>query len=174
MDSNLIVQGVYDGVHPAMLLERAICAFDGVFMIPKGTVSSAFKERLHTTILRHTPNFRCSAARAVLTGAIPGIPPVVAQVHSSSVKRIQQALCLLDIMETMVAEENHAEQDTEAGSSDGRRVQGPKHARHPQKRRVRIPQGRQKSGAVAGEKALQEIVTAEQEVYRRAEGETDG
>ena len=162
MDGAPIVKGVYDNVHPALVLERALCALEGVFKIGKGTASTKFKEHLHQTILHgYSKGFRCSAARAILTGAIPGIPMPVAEVHSSSVKRIQQALCLLDLFETMAAEGlTKAQQPPEVTPNK-------KPAQKPRKRRKPAVQGRQPKIPVGCEQALREVVTAEHEIRQR-------
>lgn len=144
------VVGVYEGTHPSLLLERALFAFQSVLMIPAPVVSRKFREHLHKAIIAGHPGLRCSAARAILEGRIPGVPRPTAEQHSSSAKRIQQTLCLLDIFETIAhvyiqeQEQNDAKQDQKTSPGDGRC--GPRKglARYPKKGRPRVSRGRQK------------------------------
>lgn len=162
------VEGVYEREHPAILLERTLYAFQSVLMIPKPIVSRKFCKVLHEAILKDYPGLRCSAARAILEGRIPGIPKPTAEVHSSSVKRIQQALCLLDIFETIAhtylekEEKDRAQQDSKATPGHGRRGLRKRYPGNSKKGRRGIPRSRQTVREVSGQ-APEETNLAERE-----------
>jgi hypothetical protein len=82
-------------------MTRILHAFMSVFGLPSGRVSTEFRAALQKMIDSEYPDFRCSTARAVLEGRIPGIPAPVT-LHREQ-KQLRQALFLLDALETMAA-----------------------------------------------------------------------
>jgi hypothetical protein len=91
----------YEDTPRAITMARILQAFMSVFGLPPGRVSTEFRAALQKTIDSQYPNFRCSTARAVLEGRIPGVPSPVT-LHREQ-KQLKQALFLLDALETMAA-----------------------------------------------------------------------
>lgn len=91
----------YESTPRAITMTRILQAFLSVFGLPSGRVSTEFRAALQKTIDVEYPYFRCSVARAVLEGRIPGVPPPLT-LHREQ-KQLRQALFLLDALETMAA-----------------------------------------------------------------------
>lgn len=91
----------YEGQPVSLTMTRILCAFEAVFGIVPGRVSSEFRVKLQTCVDEHYPALRCSTARAILEGRIPGIEAPVSLQREQ--KHLRQALFLLDALETMAA-----------------------------------------------------------------------
>ena len=121
-------ESVYGEDDKGLTLERVLYAFQTVLGIPRGIVQTPFKRHLYSLIQDEYPRFRCSALRAVLEGRIPGIPKPVEPIHPQWRKKVQQALYLLDLCETIVhkhiEEKKHAVKNKETGTYDGSKMKG--------------------------------------------------
>jgi len=82
-------------------MHRLLNAFQGMFQVPPAVISTKFRAIMREVVQEEYPNFRCSAARAILEGKIPGVPKPVAPIHPAWKKRVQQSLYLLDLFETI-------------------------------------------------------------------------
>ena len=82
-------------------MHRLLNAFQGVFRVPPAVINTKFRAVMREVVEEEYPHFRCSAARAVLEGRIPGVPKPVAPIHPAWKKRVQQSLYLLDLFETI-------------------------------------------------------------------------
>ncbi len=95
------VVGVYEKIPRGLTEARLFAAFQSMFGIPPGVIRTPFKRILREVIEEEYPHFRCSSARAVLDGLVPGIPKPVDRIHPVWVKRVRAALYLLDVFETV-------------------------------------------------------------------------
>jgi hypothetical protein len=91
----------YEGQPVSLTMTRILCAFEAVFGIAPGRVSPLFRAQLQDCVNKNYPALRCSTARAILEGRIPGIEAPVSLQREQ--KHLRQALFLLDALETMAA-----------------------------------------------------------------------
>lgn len=98
----MALEGVYDE-GKSLTERRVLHAFQSIFGLPMGIISSEFRRVLHEVIEEEYPHLRCSAARAVIENRIPGISPVVGVVQPQWRKRLLHALYLMDLLETVAA-----------------------------------------------------------------------
>lgn len=96
------LEGVYDE-NRGITEIRVLNAFQTIFGLPKAIISSKFRRVIHEVVEEEYPNFRCSAARALIENRVPGIPPIVGVIQPQWRKRVLHTLYLMDLFETIVA-----------------------------------------------------------------------
>lgn len=91
---------VYEHDDEGLTFNRVLQAFSA-FKIPSAAISTDFKLYLNRLIRDNFPDLRCSVARAIIEGRIPGVPIPAAHIHIGWRHRVRQMLYLLDIFETI-------------------------------------------------------------------------
>jgi len=94
------MEEVYKVDDRGLTYNRILQAF-GAFKIPPAAISSDFKALITQVLRDEFPALRCSVARAIIEGRIPGVPVPAAHIHVGWKLRIKQMLYLLDIFETI-------------------------------------------------------------------------
>lgn len=94
------LEGIYEPYGKSLTMERVLYAMGHTFNIPKTVISTRFRRFMEDVIEQEFPRLRCSVARAVLEGRIPGVPKPVDPLPVLSRKKIDTALFVLDVLET--------------------------------------------------------------------------
>jgi hypothetical protein len=102
-DPFMKVDDIYRDIHKGIVSERVLVAFQSILGLPRAIINSEFKKIVQEVLNEEYPHLRCSAARALIEGRVPGIPLPVRNVQPQWKKKLKQALCLLDIFETIIA-----------------------------------------------------------------------
>lgn len=84
-----------------MSMERMMQSFQVVFGIPRGCISTEFKNHVHAVLTKNYPRLNCSIPRAIIEGRFPGIPKPIATLHTRWKRQTVMALRLFDLMATM-------------------------------------------------------------------------
>lgn len=98
----LPVPECYRGVHRPMTRERILQAFSSVLGLPTATISTKFRELINAVVEEEYPDFCCSTARAIVEGRLTGVPLPMVSIPYNLRKRLDQALFLLDLFETVL------------------------------------------------------------------------
>lgn len=85
-------------------LDRILNAFFTEFRISKFLLKADFREYIERIMASHYPDLKCSPARAVMEGRIPGVPRMIDDMPPMTKKKIQHCLILMDLFETIVYE----------------------------------------------------------------------
>ena len=91
----------YQGLSKSLTLQRVLMAFTHTFHLPHGAIKTPFRELLTNTSVKF-PKFRCSAARALIEGRIPGLPQPFNSIPHHVRRDLDKTLYLLDIFDTIV------------------------------------------------------------------------
>jgi len=83
-----------------LIRHRVIQSFLNTLGVPKILVTKDFRGALDDMLEEDYPALCCSSARAVLEGRIPGLPAPARPLRRS--KKLEQVLCLMDVLETLV------------------------------------------------------------------------
>jgi hypothetical protein len=86
----------------SITLHKALQALFQMFGIPTPVITSAFKRYIEEAVADVHPDYTCSAARSIVEGRIPGVPPLVHTIHPMWREQLEMALHLLDLFETLV------------------------------------------------------------------------
>lgn len=86
-------------------LARILGAFNDVLGIPPAIIKKDFRALLEKTVSNIHPKYRCSSARAVVENRLPGIAKLIDGLPISLKGRVNRALALLDLLETLVEQE---------------------------------------------------------------------
>ena len=81
---------------------KAVQSFLHTLGIPPAMLKTEFKEFIEEVVKRKYPDVKCSSARMILEGRLIGVPSPLSEVHSQWRFRIDAALVLLDLFETIV------------------------------------------------------------------------
>ena len=110
------VEESYENTGTGLIQTRILYAFPNVFRLPRGLVSSRFKEVMNQVLREDYPNFRCSSARAIFEGRVPGVSKPIETINPSWKKHLEQSLTLLDFFETVV--HRYLEEELKKASAD--------------------------------------------------------
>ena len=99
----LAVPECYGKENSNMMRERMLTAFQHTFGVGKSAISTKFREKVKEVFDAEQPKLRCSIARAIFEGRIPGVPKPLHYIPPSWEYRIKYALALLDMFETIGA-----------------------------------------------------------------------
>jgi len=94
------MEEVYKVDDKGLTYNRILQAFSA-FKIPPIAISTKFKDLITQVLKDEFPALRCSTARAIIEGRIPGVPLPAECIHVGWKLRIKQMLYLLDIFETI-------------------------------------------------------------------------
>ena len=94
--------GKYLETGTGLIRSRILHAFRNVFNVPTGLVSSKFKEVMNKVLQENYPDLRCSSARAIFEGRIPGVAKPIETINPNWKKQLEQCFAILDLMETIV------------------------------------------------------------------------
>lgn len=139
------VPEVYENENFGITMERMLIAFQELFGIPRGSVSTKFRKLLKDTMEEHMPNLRCSSARAILEDRL-NIPCPITKIHYVYRRRLSRGLLLLDLFETICQDILEKVQDSKVQDSKTEPY-GPKSSdpKPPKKRRGRPPGSKNKT-----------------------------
>lgn len=90
--------------HREQTLARILGAFNDVLGIPTAIIKKEFRGYLEKMVADIHPRYQCSSARAVIENRIPGMVKVIDGLPVTMRGKLNRALALLDILETMVGQ----------------------------------------------------------------------
>jgi hypothetical protein len=102
-----------------MTMHRLLTAFQSLFGLGMSAVSTEFRAFVRKVIEEDHPTFRCSAARMIFEGRIPGVPKPYGVILPGFKKRYVQYLYLMDLFETIV--QRYLEEEVRGLSTSSRK-----------------------------------------------------
>lgn len=91
----------YEGLSDAVLSTRLTGAFEHCLGVPSSILSTAFRAFVLEVFRSEAPALRCSAARAIMEGRVPGVPRPAEGFPANTKKQLNAFLLLADVFETI-------------------------------------------------------------------------
>lgn len=101
-DPFMSLEEVYKDINPGQMSSRFLASFNSILGLPRVLVSSKFQTLMNEILKEDYPALRCSAARAIMEGRIPGIPKPIETVQPGWRLQLAQGLALMDLFETIL------------------------------------------------------------------------
>jgi hypothetical protein len=108
----------YENINSGLMQSRILYAFRSVFRVPKVLISSKFREVMEKILNEDYPSLRCSAARAIFEGRIPGVAKPIETINPDWKKHLEQCFAILDLFETMAYQ--YLEEELKKSSADAK------------------------------------------------------